>query len=218
MADPAILDLRDIVVRRRDRIILDLPVLSVAPGEVVAILGPNGAGKSTLLLVAGALQRPDRGEVRLLGELATRRTATRLRRHTALVMQDPLLFDRSVRDNVASGVRFRGGSRAAADARACEELARFGVAHLADRSARTLSGGEAQRVALARAFAVDPALLLLDEPFAALDPETRAILLPQVGERLRASGAAALLVTHHPEEAAALATRTLRLAGGRPTP
>ena len=214
MPEPA-LALREVIVRRGERVALDLPALAVDPGEIVAVLGPNGAGKSTLLLVAGVLLAPDAGEVALGGEVATRRTALRLRRTTALALQDPLLFDRSVLDNVASGLRFRGVGRRAAAARAQEELARFGVADLATRPARTLSGGEAQRVALARAFAVDPALVLLDEPFAALDVETRATLIPEVGARLRASGAACLLVTHHPDEAAQLATRVLRLAGGR---
>jgi tungstate transport system substrate-binding protein len=204
MADPA-LHLRDVIVRRGARVALDFPALTVDPGEIVAVLGPNGAGKSTLLLVAGLLLRPDAGEVALGGEVATRRTSARLRRTTALALQDPLLFDRSVLDNAASGLRFRGVGKRAAEARAHEELARFGVADLAARPARTLSGGEAQRVALARAFAVDPALVLLDEPFAALDAETRATLLPEVGARLRASGAACLLVTHHPDEAAFMA-------------
>jgi tungstate transport system ATP-binding protein len=216
MGEPAAaLVLRDIVVRRGERTVLDLSVFSLAAGETVALVGPNGAGKSTLLLVAGLLLRPDAGTVTLGGEVATRGNALRLRRQTAMVLQAPLLFDRPVLENAASGLRCRGVPARAANERAFAELERFGVGHLADRPARTLSGGEGQRVSLARAFATDPALLLLDEPFAALDAETRAALLPAVAARLRAAGAACLLVTHHPDDAAALADRTVHIVGGR---
>lgn len=213
-AQPA-LRLVGVSVRHDRRPILTVPELAVAPGEVLAVMGPNGAGKSTLLQVAAMLLQPDAGEVRLAGERVTRRTTPALRRRTAVVFQAPLLFDRSVLANVASGPRFRGMGRPEAEARAATWLTRFGIGHLAARNARALSGGEAQRTNLARAFATDPTLLLLDEPFAALDAPTRSVLVPELAELLRDTGVTAVVVTHDPTEAAALADRLAVMREGR---
>ena len=135
-----------------------------------------------------------------------------------MVLQEPLLFDVSVVANVASGLRFRGMRRREAEHRARAWLEQFGISHLAAHNARTLSGGEAQRTSLARAFAVEPDLLLLDEPFAALDPATREALLPDLAARLRETQTAAVIVTHDPNEAHVLADRVLVLVHGRMTP
>jgi tungstate transport system ATP-binding protein len=210
-----VLRLCGITVRYGQRVVLDLPELTVGPGEVLAIMGPNGAGKSTLLHVTALLLRPQCGEVWIAGERATRRSERALRRRTAMVLQEPLLFDVSVVANAASGLRFRGVRRCDAEQRAREWLERFGVGHLATRNARTLSGGEAQRVSLARAFAVAPELLVLDEPFAALDAETRASLLPELATQLRATQTASVMVTHDAAEAGVLADRVLVLVNGR---
>ena len=214
MSEP-VLALRDVVVRAGGRTILDATALAIAPGEVVALLGANGAGKSTLLHVAALLRRPERGVVAIGGQEATARNAAMLRRSLSVVFQAPLLFDVSVLDNAAAGLRFQGLSRSEAQRRAQFWLQRFGVDHLARRRSRTLSGGEASRVALARAFATDPAILLLDEPFAALDAPTRAELLPALRERLRQSGAAALLVTHDLDEAFAFGDEIALMQSGR---
>jgi ABC-type sulfate/molybdate transport systems ATPase subunit len=212
---PAALDLREIEVRAGGRTILDVARLTVAPGERFALAGPNGAGKSTLLHVAGALRRPDHGEVWIGGERATPRAARRLRSRVGLVFQAPLLFDASVLANAASGLRFRGVGRAEAERTARLWLERFGVGALADRRPRGLSGGEAQRVSLARAFAMNPSLILLDEPFAALDAATRQALAPALLAELRSTGAAAVFVTHDLAEALALGDRLGILLGGR---
>ena len=209
-----VLRLSGVTVRYGNRVVLDLPEFAVAAGEVVAIMGPNGAGKSTLLHVAALLRRPQTGEVWITGERATRRTTPRLRRSTAMVMQEPLLFDVSVVANAASGLRFRGVRRQEAEHRARQWLTQFGVGHLAAQNARTLSGGEAQRTSLARAFAVEPELLLLDEPFAALDPATRSSLIPELAARLRETQTAAVIVTHDAAEARPLADRLLVLGDG----
>ncbi len=197
------------------RTILDVPAFEVAGGETVALLGPNGAGKTTLLHVAALLRQPDGGDVRVQGEMAARQNAAKLRRRLSVVFQDPLLFDVSALANAAAGLRFQGIARGEAERRAMLWLERFGVGHLASQRARTLSGGEAARVALARAFATEPALLLLDEPFAALDPPTRAALLPALREELRQAGTAALLVTHDLDEAFACGDRLTVLLDGR---
>lgn len=214
-AAPPALRLRGVVVRYRGRPALTVPELDIGAGEIVALLGPNGAGKSTLLHVAALLRRPDAGEVWIGGERAGRRNALALRRQTAMVLQAPLLFDTTVLANAASGLRFRGAGKRDAERAAREWLERFGVGHLADRHGRALSGGEAQRVSLARAFAVEPAVLLLDEPFAALDAPTRAGLVPDLAARLRETGTAALVATHDPAEALSLADRAIVLGGGQ---
>ena len=214
-AGSPVLRLCGVTVRYGRRVVLDLPELTVGPGEVLAIMGPNGAGKSTLLHVAALLLRPQFGEVWIAGERATRRSERALQRRTAMVLQEPLLFDVSVVANAASGLRFRGVRRGDAEQRARQWLEQFGVGHLAARNARTLSGGEAQRVSLARAFAVGPELLVLDEPFAALDAETREILVPELAVQLRETQTAAMMVTHDATDAGVLADRLVVLVDGR---
>jgi len=203
-----------VTARYGQRVVLDLPELTVRAGEVLAIMGPNGAGKSTLLHVAALLVRPQIGTVWIGGERSTRRTDRALRQRTAMVLQEPLLFDVSVLANAASGLRFRGVAKREAERRATAWLEQFGVGHLALKNARTLSGGEAQRTSLARAFAVEPELILLDEPFAALDPATRESLVPELAARLHDTQTAALIVTHDATDAMALADRLLVLVNG----
>ncbi len=216
-APPApLLRLRGILVRRDGRAILDVPALDVAHHEVLAILGPNGAGKSTLLQVMALLLAPDAGEVRFAGTgVDARRSPVPVRRRLAVVFQEPLLFDTSVFENVASGLRLRGVSRCVRAERVAAWLARLGIAHLRGRSARTLSGGEARRVSLARALVLEPELLLLDEPFGALDYNTRQALLAELPALLTAARTTTILVTHDPTEARALASRAIALDRGQ---
>jgi tungstate transport system ATP-binding protein len=195
--------------------LLEVDHFAVVPSETLALVGPNGAGKTTLLHVAALLRRPDAGTVTILGQAATTRNAATLRRAMSVVFQEPLLFDVRVLANAAAGLRFQGRPRAEAETRARTWLERFGVQHVADRQARRLSGGEAARVALARAFATEPALLLLDEPFSALDEPTRISLLPVLRQRLRETGAAAVLVTHDLDEAFAFGNRIAVMDRGR---
>jgi len=208
----ALLELRDVVVRMGARTILDVARLGLDPGETVAVLGPNGAGKSTLLRVAGLLLRPDAGQVLLHGQPAREDT---LRHATAAVLQRPLLRRGTVGDNAGLGLRFRGVGRRDARRRAAPWLDRLGITHLRDRPARLLSVGEGQRVSLARALATTPRVLLLDEPFAALDEPTRCRLVLDLRALLADYQVAALLVTHDRREAAALAHRTAVLDQGR---
>jgi ABC-type sulfate/molybdate transport systems ATPase subunit len=212
---------RDLRVRARGRELLHVPELDVPAGDAVAVLGPNGAGKSTLLRALGHLGGLRRtGDVLLDGRPAGPRE---LRPAVAAVLQRPILRRGTVAANAASGLRMRGVRRDEAYRRARPWLAALGVAHLATREARTLSGGEAQRVALARALAVEPRVLLLDEPFAGLDATTRADLLADLravldGLDTGSSGApapATVLVTHDRHEASALAGTTALLAAGR---
>ncbi len=170
------LGLRGVQVERAERRILDVQELDVFPGEVLAVVGPNGAGKSTLIHVLALLEQPSAGQVRFDGQ-PLRGGLLSYRRRMAVVFQEPLLLDASVESNVGSGLALRGVPRAERAGRVRRWLERFAIESLARRSARTLSGGEAQRTSLARALALEPEVLLLDEPFAALDEPTRQALI-----------------------------------------
>jgi ABC-type sulfate/molybdate transport systems ATPase subunit len=203
---------RDLRVSAGARELVSVPELDIPAGETLAVLGPNGAGKSTLLRALAHLGTAARTGTVLLDGRAT--TTAELRRAVAAVLQRPVLQRASVLDNAAAGLRLRGVRRGEARRRAGPWLDALGVAHLATRNARTLSGGEAQRVAIARALAVAPRVLLLDEPFAGLDATTRTDLLADLRAALDRQHAAVLLVTHDREEARALARRTALLVNG----
>ncbi|MFC9994432.1 sulfate/molybdate ABC transporter ATP-binding protein [Nocardia sp. NPDC127526] len=203
--------------------------LTLAPGEVLAVLGPNGAGKSTLLDVVAGLVVPDTGSVRSGGRVLTDTAAGIAvpphRRDVSLLAQDALLFPHlSVAANVAFGPRSRGLRARAAHEIARHWLREVDAVELADRSPGSLSGGQAQRVALARALAVDPRVLLLDEPMAALDvtaaPAMRALLRRVLREAPGESGSPArpdctVLVTHDIIDAVTLADRVAVVESGR---
>jgi tungstate transport system ATP-binding protein len=211
----ALLTLRDIEVQYGELPVLRVPSLTVYPGEILAVIGPNGAGKSTLLRVMGLLEQPTRGRVAVQGQEVTRDNSLTLRRRMASVFQEPLLLNASVYENAALGLKLRGLDRRAIDHRARPWLERLGIAHLAERPARSLSGGEAQRTSLVRALVLDPELLLLDEPFSALDPPTREGLLLDLEMILRKTGITAVFVTHERNEAFMLGDRVAVLVGGR---
>ncbi|WP_299953385.1 ABC transporter ATP-binding protein [uncultured Modestobacter sp.] len=206
------------VVVRRGALTLDVE-LAVADGEVLAVLGPNGAGKSTLLRVLAGLLAPDGGRVVVDGDRVwddAGRHVPAHQRSLGMVFQDHLLFPHlSVADNVAFGLRTRGARRA--DARATAEgwLDRVGLAGLGDRRPGQLSGGQAQRAALARALVGDPRLLLLDEPLSALDARTRLTVRAELHRHLGDYAGSAVLVTHDPVDAMALADRVLVVEDGR---
>lgn len=192
--------------------------LTVPAGRRLAIVGPNGAGKSTALsLLAGHL-RPDSGEVRLAGRVVSSprtHVPAHRRRVVALEQRPGLLPHLTALDNVAYGPRARGVRRRDALARARTELDAVGCADLAGRRPHELSGGQAQRVALARALAVDPELVLLDEPLAALDVEVAPAIRRLLADRL--TGRAVVLVTHDPLDLWALADDVVVVLSGRAT-
>ena len=208
------LEVRDLIVARGGRTTIDIPQLAVAAGEVIAIIGPNGAGKTTLLQHLALLERPRHGEILFDGKPVRGRELA-LRRRMAVVFQDALLLDRSVRANVETGMRLRGVARRERDGRAEQWLLNFGIAHLGARSSRTLSGGEAQRVSLARAFALEPEMLFLDEPLSALDQPTRDAITDDLSRALVDTRVTAVIVTHDRDEAARLGDRVAVLIDGR---
>ena len=203
----------------RPQFTLDL-VLDVAPGEVLAALGPNGAGKSTLLRALAGLTPLTRGSVRVgdqvYDDVAGERFVPPERRRLGVVFQDYRLFAHlNVLDNIAFGPRCAGVPRAQAHARAADLVDRLGLSDVAASRPATLSGGQAQRVALARALATDPVALLLDEPLAALDAQTRMDVRAVLRERLRAFTGPTVLVTHDPLDALLLADRLIVIEKGR---
>lgn len=214
-APAPILEVEGLQVTRGGRPVLSVPALAVHEGEILAVMGPNGAGKSTLVQ-ALALLLPAAMTYRFAGRaVRLPREAPALRRQMACVFQEPLLLDGTVYDNVALGLRLRRLPGGEVARRVGEWLDRLGIAHLARRHVRTLSGGEAQRVNLARALVLSPRVLFLDEPFAGLDVVSRAALVQDLRPLIRAAGATAVLVTHDFAEVAALADRVAVLARGR---
>lgn len=204
------------IVVRRDQFVLDVE-LEVAPGSTLAIVGPNGSGKSTVVgAIAGTLGI-DVGCVRVGDRVLDddRVHVDMPARRVGVVFQDYLLFPHlSVVENVAFGPRSRGVSRKQATVLATHWLERFGMASLAARAPRDISGGQAQRVALARALASEPEVLLLDEPLAALDVEVRDDVRSQLKQHLAHFAGVTIVVTHSIDDVTALADRVAVLEGG----
>ncbi len=210
-----LLDARDLRVARGGVEVLAIPSFILHENETVALIGPNGAGKSSLMLCLAGLIEPTAGSIFFRDEPIPRgAAATGYRRRIAMVFQEPLLFDTTVFNNVAAGLKIRGLSYNEIRQQVALTLERFRIDHLADRSARKLSGGEAQRTSLARAIATGPELILLDEPFAALDPPTRQALTDDLEQILRDSGTAAVMATHDQAEALRLADRMVVMNQG----
>lgn len=196
------------------RSVVDGVTLAVRPGEVLAVLGPNGAGKSTLFRLLLLLERADEGRI-LLGRREVRPGDREAARRLAGVFQRPFLFSGSVRDNVAYGLRVRRLPLREREARVEEVLTLLGLERLAGAPVQTLSGGEAQRVALARAIAPRPDVLLLDEPTANLDVTVKRRFREDLERLVRTQTGGALLITHDPADAFALADTIAVMEGGR---
>jgi len=187
--------------------------LQVQSGETVAILGPSGSGKSTLLKIIAGLEAADSGQVFCEGKDISVLPA-HLRRF-ALMFQDFALFPHlNVQDNVAFGLVEQGQSRSQARAQAQTMLQRFGMAAHALGRVWQLSGGEQQRVALARALITRPRVLLLDEPFSALDAQLRTSLRAEFAQHIASGPMAVVWVTHDEAEARAVGARGLELQAG----
>ena len=211
----SLLSLEGVEVVREGRTILSLPRLDIREREVLAVVGPTGAGKSTLLRVLHFLDRPEAGVLEWRGERVPWPAPLGLRRRISMTFQDPLLLSGTTYDNVLYGLQLRGQNGHDARERVMAALRLLRVEHLAGQRARTLSGGEAQRTALARALVLSPELLLLDEPFAALDAPIRKHLLEELKQAVRARGISCVYVTHEQSEAFSIADRIAVLRRGR---
>lgn len=201
------IQIRNLLIQRGGRDTLKVDALDIQRGETLAVVGPNGAGKSTLLLALAHLLKPARGDIKFEGKSVSRWNDLEYRRKISFVFQAPLLMDMSVEQNVALGLSFRGVSKEEIRERVGRWITSLGIESLAKRRASHLSGGEAQRVSLARAFVLEPDLLLLDEPFAALDPPTHAKLLDDLSSLLKEDHKTAVFVTHNLGEAARVGNR-----------
>jgi tungstate transport system ATP-binding protein len=190
--------------------------MEIFEGETLSLIGPNGAGKTTLLQALSYLSRPSAGKILFRGQaVGAAQNILEYRRRLAMVFQEPLLFDTTVFNNVVSGLKIRGKGGAESRQVVESQLERFGIAHLGDRSAKTLSGGEAQRTSLARAFAISPEILFLDEPFAALDPPTRESIVTDLEKVLAETKTTTIMATHDRTEALRLSDRIAVMEGGR---
>ncbi|WP_134739715.1 ABC transporter ATP-binding protein [Nocardioides sp. 503] len=188
--------------------------LSLAPGEMVVLLGPSGCGKTTALRILAGLERQDAGTISVGGKDLTRVPANK--RDMGMVFQAYSLFPHlTVLDNVAFGLKLRGRSRTERRSRAGDMLDLVGLGTQKDRYANQLSGGQQQRVALARALAIEPAVLLLDEPLSALDAKVRVQLRDEIRRVQLDVGTTTLFVTHDQEEALAIADRVGVMNAGR---
>lgn len=195
------------------RDVVNLEHLEIQRGEVLALVGPSGTGKSTLLRLLNFLERPTSGTIIYCGRrYADSQVPVAIRRQITTVFQRPVLIRGTVRQNVAYGLRLRGRRD---DRQVARMLTRVGLEPLAKVPAQRLSGGEMQRVALARALVVEPAVLLLDEPTANLDPYNVALIEEIVQRENRQSGTTVVLVTHNVFQAKRLATRVGLLLSGR---
>ena len=187
--------------------------LSLPKGELVALLGPSGCGKTTTLRMVAGLEQPDSGAVLVDGQDVTRLPP--YARRMGVVFQSYALFPHmSVASNVAFGLRMAGVGRAERDSRTAAALALVGLSEHAGKRPRQLSGGQQQRVALARALAIEPDVLLLDEPLSALDAKLREELRVEMRILQRRVGATAVFVTHDQAEALAMADLVAVMGGG----
>lgn len=209
----AMFQLRDIVKQYDTRPVLNLNALDILEGEILALVGPSGAGKTTLLRLLNFLETPTSGQISYRGNtLRGNDIALDLRREITTVFQRPVLLNANVRDNVAFGLCLRG---ARANGVVNEMLTRVGLASLANAPARKLSGGEMQRVALARALAIEPRVLLLDEPTANLDPYNVALIEELVRTQNHERHTTVVLVTHNIFQAKRLAHRVGLVLNGQ---
>jgi len=215
-----VLDIADLQLRRDARVILDGVSVSVARGEFVALMGPSGSGKTTVLRAVAGLEAFQRGRIDVDGVALTPGASTTaalapLRRKVGMVFQFHCLFEHlTALENIClAPVHVHHVAPADAERRARVLLKAFGVDHRADALPRQLSGGEAQRVAIARALAVDPPLLLMDEPTASLDP-LRRTELGELLQKLVGEGRTLVAATHDEEFTRQFCTRVMRMENG----
>ncbi len=212
--------LTDIIVKFKDRIVLDIPEISIEHGRIYALLGPNGSGKTTLLKILALLIAPAAGNVEFMGQKVVykEKFLTNLRKRVVLVDQSPVMFQGSVLKNIIFGPKMRKLSKKECHTRAYKALDAVGLCDLAKRRARTLSGGQIRRVAIARALACEPDILLLDEPFSDLDRSSRDSLSELIGLLPQMAKTTIIFSTHTSRETQKIKAAKIMLENGKVAP
>lgn len=209
------LEVKNLKLFSQQRLLIDVPHFELRKGECLVLFGPNGSGKSTFLRVLSFLQTPDSGEIYYRGEKVDKHNRRRMSLKTVLLLQKPVFFSGSVRENLLSGLKFRGVKEEERKSRLEKVITLFHLEEFLERSPYELSGGERQRVHLARAFILEPEILFLDEPFNGLDVHYREKLMADFYRIRRLTGVTTILVTHTREEALYLADRIAVMLEGR---
>ncbi len=210
-------ELRGIKKYYQHKLALSVPFMSLEQGRIYALAGANGSGKTTLLHILNLLEQPSAGEVEFLGQrIDNWGDLLPLRGQIAGVLQEPYLWNSSVLGNVTLGLSWRGCSKRESQKLGLQALASVGLAGFERRRAVQLSGGEAKRVALARALAINPRVLLLDEPAANVDAESTGLIERVILKLNREQGTSVVFSTHDFSQAYRLADQVIVLAGGQP--
>jgi tungstate transport system ATP-binding protein len=207
--------IRSLIHSYNGRTALDIPDFDIPKGVIWGLVGPNGSGKTTLLSILALLLKPSSGNLYLHGTKVTFDKSGQLRRKVTLLHQKPVLFSRTVRSNIAYGLRASGVSSKETAARVQAIVEKAQLASIAHRQARTLSGGEAQRVVLARGLVLETPILLLDEPTNSLDDTFRPILLEMLRQANESQGTTILLATHDASFVSSIADRIARMEAGK---
>lgn len=197
------------------RTVLDVPHLEIESRQIYTLLGPNGAGKTTLLKILALLEKPSEGEIEFQDKrVAWDKSIVTSRRDLVLLDQSPIMFSGTVSKNVAYGLKIRGIGKSEIRGRVLDALQLVGMERFAENEARGLSGGETKRVALARALALQPKVLLCDEPTANVDKENQEIILDILGRLKNERRTSIIFSTHYLSQSHRLAEKTLVLQNG----
>ena len=210
-------ELKEVTKRYGDKTVVDNVSLQIQQGEILALLGPNGSGKTTILKILAFLENTSGGEVKLEGETITSKKEENARLKTTLVFQKTILFDTSVYNNIAYGLKIRKVSKEELDKSVRRALKLVRLEGFESRPARKLSGGEQQRVAIARALVLESKLLLLDEPTANLDPKNAEIIEEVIDAANRQSKLTIVMATHNMFQAKTLPHRIALMNEGKIT-
>ena len=212
MSEP-ILEARNLLWKVKDKTIVNVSKFQIYSRDHVALIGPNGSGKSSLIKLLAFLQKPTEGEILFQG-ISPKSSTIDKRREMAVVFQEPLLLNMKVYDNVAYGLKLRRLSVNIKE-RVDYWLDKLNISHLKNRYPKNLSGGEAQRTSIARALALEPKILILDEPFSSLDAPTRAQLLEEMSLLIKQSNMASIFITHDFSEIPFMADKVYVMSEGR---
>jgi tungstate transport system ATP-binding protein len=209
--------LKNIQFSYSDKKVLDIEKQIFEQGKITALVGANGAGKSTLLGLLSFIFDAEAGEIEFSGEKVTKKNQASLRKSVGLVQQNPYLIKGSVMKNIELGLKFRHVKPAERESRAKDMLRLLKIENLADRSVKSLSGGEAQKVAIGRALVLDPKVILLDEPFTYLDREFVEEFELLIKELRNEQNKTIIFTTHNQTQAKALSDQVFSIVDGHLT-